>query len=60
MNQLRYGWDLTAGWSCRWRLLVEAGLDISDALLAYSLGDGRGVLRRSVDAINDLPLQGDL
>ena len=39
-------------------LLVEAGLDIGDPLLAYSDGDGRIVLRRAEDAIADLLANG--
>ncbi len=35
-------------------LLVEAGLDPETTLLAYSDGDGRIVLRRPADALQDL------
>ena len=35
-------------------LLVEAGLSVGARLLAYSDGDGRIVLRREADALDDL------
>ncbi|WP_432170864.1 hypothetical protein [Streptomyces sp. 1222.5] len=35
-------------------LLAEAGLDVGNHLLAYSDGDGRIMLRRASDAIDDL------
>lgn len=35
-------------------ILVEAGLAIGARLLAYSDGDGRIVLRREADAVDDL------
>ncbi len=35
-------------------VLAEAGLDAGSAVLAYSDGDGRIVLRRLADAIDDL------
>jgi bifunctional DNA-binding transcriptional regulator/antitoxin component of YhaV-PrlF toxin-antitoxin module len=35
-------------------LLAEAGLNVGDDLLAFSDGDGRIVLRRASDAIDDL------
>ncbi|MFI1563882.1 hypothetical protein ACH4ZX_12615 [Streptomyces sp. NPDC020490] len=35
-------------------ILVEAGLAPGDRLLAYSDGDGRIVLRREADAVDDL------
>lgn len=35
-------------------VLVEAGLATGDRLLAYSDGDGRIVLRRHDDALDDL------
>ncbi|WBP88091.1 hypothetical protein [Kitasatospora cathayae] len=35
-------------------VLVEAGIDTNSAVLAYSDGDGRVVLRRAADAIQDL------
>ncbi|MFJ4755843.1 hypothetical protein [Streptomyces sp. NPDC088763] len=35
-------------------VLVEAGLAVGDRLLAYSDGDGRIVLRRHDDAVEDL------
>lgn len=39
-------------------ILAEAGLDTGSTVLAYSNGDGRIVLRRLTDAIDDL-LRGD-
>ncbi|MFF2566727.1 hypothetical protein [Streptomyces sp. NPDC058084] len=41
-------------------LLVEAGLNVGDRLLAYSDGDGRIVLRRASDAMEDLLRNGNL
>lgn len=41
-------------------LLVEAGLDPGTAVLAYSDGDGRIVLRRAEDAIRELIEHGEL
>jgi bifunctional DNA-binding transcriptional regulator/antitoxin component of YhaV-PrlF toxin-antitoxin module len=41
-------------------LLVEAGLNAGGSLLAYSDGDGRIVLRRAYDAIEDLLRDGTL
>lgn len=35
-------------------ILAEAGLDAGSAVLAYSDGDGRIVLRRLTDAMDDL------
>lgn len=35
-------------------ILVEAGLHVGSRILAYSDGDGRIVLRREADAIDDL------
>ncbi|MBX9426455.1 AbrB/MazE/SpoVT family DNA-binding domain-containing protein [Streptomyces lateritius] len=35
-------------------ILAEAGLDTGSTVLAYSDGDGRIVLRRLTDAIDDL------
>jgi hypothetical protein len=35
-------------------LLAEAGLGVGARILAYSDGDGRIVLRREADAIDDL------
>lgn len=35
-------------------LLVEAGLHSGSRILAYSDGDGRIVLRREADAVDDL------
>lgn len=39
-------------------LLVEAGLNIGDSLLAFSEGDGRIVVRRAADALAAL-MNGD-
>ncbi|MGW5987184.1 hypothetical protein ACWFRT_15620 [Streptomyces anulatus] len=39
-------------------LLAEAGINVGENLLAFSEGDGRIVLRRASDAINDLLNQG--
>ncbi|MET9379815.1 hypothetical protein ABZY09_01695 [Streptomyces sp. NPDC002928] len=41
-------------------ILAEAGLDPGALLMAYSDGDGRVVLRRQEDAIQDLLERGDL
>ncbi len=41
-------------------ILAEAGLDTESPVLAYSDGDGRIVLRRLTDAIDDLMLDGQL
>ncbi|MFE7662311.1 AbrB/MazE/SpoVT family DNA-binding domain-containing protein [Streptomyces celluloflavus] len=41
-------------------LLAEAGLDPGSHVLAYSDGDGRLVLRRHEDAIQDLLERGAL
>ncbi|GAA2996597.1 hypothetical protein GCM10010519_31950 [Streptomyces lactacystinicus] len=41
-------------------VLAEAGLDTGSPVLAYSDGDGRIVLRRLTDAIDDLMLDGEL
>ncbi|MFD9400323.1 AbrB/MazE/SpoVT family DNA-binding domain-containing protein [Streptomyces sp. NPDC060011] len=41
-------------------ILAEAGLDTGSAVLAYSDGDGRIVLRRLTDSIDDLLLGGEL
>lgn len=41
-------------------LLAEAGINVGDDLLAFSDGDGRIVLRRASDAIDDLLNQGTL
>ncbi|OKJ89136.1 hypothetical protein AMK33_37160 [Streptomyces sp. CB02400] len=41
-------------------LLVEAGLNVGDSLLAYSDGDGRIVLRRASDTIENLLQDGTL
>ncbi|MET9973854.1 AbrB/MazE/SpoVT family DNA-binding domain-containing protein [Streptomyces microflavus] len=41
-------------------LLAEAGINVGEDLLAFSDGDGRIVLRRASDAINDLLRQGTL
>lgn len=35
-------------------IIVEAGLSVGERLVAYSDGDGRIVLRRAEDAIDDL------
>ncbi|MEU6969653.1 hypothetical protein AB0A71_18275 [Kitasatospora aureofaciens] len=35
-------------------VLVEAGIDTNSTVLAFSDGDGRVVLRRAADAIQDL------
>ncbi|MGX8907347.1 hypothetical protein ACR820_19390 [Streptomyces netropsis] len=39
---------------------AEAGINVGDALLAFSDGDGRIVLRRASDAIDDLLNHGTL
>ncbi|WP_210577923.1 hypothetical protein [Streptomyces sp. GESEQ-4] len=41
-------------------LLAEAGVNVGDDLLAFSDGDGRIVLRRASDAIDDLLNHGAL
>ncbi len=41
-------------------LLAEAGINVGEDLLAFSEGDGRIVLRRASDTINDLLNQGTL
>lgn len=41
-------------------ILAEAGLDTESPVLAYSDGDGRIVLRRLTDAIDDLLLSDEL
>lgn len=41
-------------------VLAEAGLDPGTAIVVYSDGDGRIVLRRAEDAIQDLTMHGDL
>ncbi|MFH8896474.1 hypothetical protein ACH4HG_08710 [Streptomyces coeruleorubidus] len=41
-------------------LLAEAGVNVGDDLLAFSDGDGRIVLRRASDAIDDLLKHGTL
>ncbi|RAG83816.1 hypothetical protein DN069_20480 [Streptacidiphilus pinicola] len=41
-------------------LLAEAGLNPGDRVLAYSDGDGRLVLRRYADAVEDLVEHGHL
>ncbi|MER5876718.1 hypothetical protein ABT119_12425 [Streptomyces sp. NPDC001910] len=41
-------------------ILAEAGLDTDSPILAYSDGDGRFVLRRLTDAIDDLLLGEEL
>lgn len=41
-------------------LLVEAGLNVGDHLVAFSDGDGRVVLRRAKDAIAELLHDGTL
>ncbi|MET9823686.1 hypothetical protein ABZ038_19055 [Streptomyces sp. NPDC006349] len=41
-------------------LLAEAGLNVGEGLVAFSDGDGRIVLRRGADAIDDLLRHGTL
>ncbi|MFE4828044.1 hypothetical protein [Streptomyces sp. NPDC056672] len=41
-------------------ILAKAGISPNTRLLAFSYGDGRIVLRRSEDAINDLLGEGTL
>ncbi|MHA6761747.1 AbrB/MazE/SpoVT family DNA-binding domain-containing protein [Streptacidiphilus sp. PAMC 29251] len=41
-------------------LLAEAGLDVGSRVLAYSGGDGRIVLRREDDAVQELSERGTL
>lgn len=41
-------------------LLAEAGLNPGSELIAYSRGDGRVILRRAEDAMNELLATGDL
>ena len=41
-------------------LLAEAGLNPGERLLAYTDGDGRIVLRRHADAVQELLDNGDL
>ncbi len=41
-------------------LLAEAGVNVGDDLLAFSEGDGRIVLRRASDAVDDLLSHGTL
>ncbi|MEU1476192.1 hypothetical protein [Streptomyces sp. NPDC005760] len=41
-------------------LLAEAGVNVGDDLLAFSDGDGRIVLRRASDAVDDLLNHGTL
>lgn len=41
-------------------LLAEAGLGCGSEIIAYSLGDGRIVLRRAEDATSELLSKGEL